>query len=126
MGLTSNYAKLAAIAPGKRHGPKRKRGRKARPPPEKRVYKTTLPAGVDAAPPAPGVIRYYLEIPRNKYQQAIAAGCRFDGRNWFIDNPNLPDFATWKPRRDTGPIHPTIRAHQKLCRQRQATEQAGE
>jgi len=88
----TNYAKLAAIAPGKGKPRSKKRQRKQTAW-QKEFPRLTVPAGV---------LRYFLNVPPSRHLAAIAAGCHYDPRSarWYIDNPkNLADFAAWKPSR---------------------------
>ena len=100
MAFTCDYARLAARSP-KALG---LRPRKPRIPvytklrfddlsPAQAAHLSTLPVPT-------GNKRYYLRVPREKFDQAQKSGCQWDQSiaRWFIDNPKfLSDFANWKP-----------------------------
>ena len=100
MGMTCDYAKLAARSP-------RALGLRPRKP---RLPVYTKLRFDDLSPAqaahlsklslSAGSKRYYLRVPREKFDQAKNAGCQWDKSisRWYIDNPKfLADFANWKP-----------------------------
>ena len=101
MGMTINYGKLAGLAPKKKPHVRRRK-KKINPPHP--VYREHAKTGLAVATPIPLTdlvgVRYYLKsVPRNKVRQALAAGARWSGSFWYLDNPPFPisDYTTWKP-----------------------------
>lgn len=103
MSLTVDYAYLAKIAPGK---PKQSRRPKRRKGAGKKKHAAWLKAEHDRIFPKlsapPGTLRYYLTVPRNRIEQAMNAGCKYNpaSKRWYVDNPqNLAHFTAWRPSR---------------------------
>ena len=119
MGITTNYGKLASLAPKKKpHRQRRKK--KITPHP---VYREHARTGLAVANPIPLAdlvgVRYYLKsVPRNKVRQALAAGARWNGSFWYLDNPPFPisDYAAWNPILAVAPYNGPGQQHSALIR----------
>jgi hypothetical protein len=120
MGITTNYGKLASLAPKKKPHARRRKNKIKPPHP---VYREHAKTGLAVATPIPLTdlvgVRYYLKsVPRNKVRQALAAGARWSGSFWYLDNPPFPisDYTAWNPIRAVAPYNGPGQQHSALIR----------
>ena len=65
-------------------------------------------------------MRTYLEVPYSEKEQAKRAGAKWDGSQWYVDNPeNMAAFLRWLPYEAFEPRRRTKYEIEFLARKRE-------